>query len=335
MRFPTFAALAALALLALPLSVQAQATSPAPATVPSQAGPGVLPDPVAAPPLLPSVSVQLNERQQQVEVESLSNPLLILSTTRGDLLLELFPQEAPRTVENFLGLAEGTKPFIDPLTGAETQRPFYDGLIFHRVIAGFMIQGGSPTGTGEGTPGYSFADEIDASSLGLDKMLVLDVEGYPNPVLGIRSPEDFQQRVLMPLYQQMGIDSQSALDARVSEIDRRLRTMTVKEQLELLGYRYTTGLQSRAPVRGVIAMANSGPDSNGSQFFINLADTEWLLGRHTVFGKVRAGLEVLDAIGKVRVNSENRPQPDITILSLRRLGSDQVQPVPASAPRFE
>src|SRR5690606_38306714 len=97
-------------------------------------------------------------------------------------------------------------------------------------------------------------------------------------------------------------------------------------QLELLGYRFSAGLQSRAPVRGVIAMANSGPDSNGSQFFINLADTEWLLGRHTVFGKVRAGLEVLDAIGKARVDAEQRPQQDITILSLRRIQNDQFQP---------
>lgn len=334
MQFPSLAMLAVLTVLALPPASLAQPTAGG-APAPAQVVPTALPGPEAPAPLLPSLAVQLNGRQQQVEVESLDNPLVILSTTRGDMLLELFPREAPRTVENFLGLAEGTIPFTDAYSGEQTQAPFYDGLVFHRVIDGFMIQGGSPTGTGDGTPGYTIPDEIDAVSLGLDKMLVLDEEGYPNPVLGVRSQEDFQQRVLLPLYQDLGIDSQAALDARVAEVDRRVRAMTVKEQLELLGYRFSAGLQSRAPVRGVIAMANSGPDSNGSQFFINLADTEWLLGRHTVFGKVRAGLEVLDAIGKVRVDVEQRPQQDITILSLRRIQNDQFQPTAVAPPRFE
>lgn len=271
-------------------------------------------------PVVPATAtVTMNDRQVQIEIDNPANPLVIISTTRGDMLLELFTTEAPETVANFLGLAEGTKPHTDAYTGEQVTRPFYDGLIFHRVIDGFMIQGGSPTGMGDGTPGYTIRDEINALSLGLDKMLVLAEDGTPHPVLGIRSQSDFQQRVLLPLYEQMGIDNQQALDARVTQVDQRLRAMTVKQHLEMLGYRYTETLLSRAPVRGVIAMANSGPDTGGAQFFINLADTEWLTGRHTVFGKVRAGLEVLDAIGKVRVNAESRPLQDITILSIRRV----------------
>jgi cyclophilin family peptidyl-prolyl cis-trans isomerase len=268
---------------------------------------------------VPAFTVSLNGRDELVQTDRADNPLIVISTNRGDMLLELFEDEAPQTVANFLGLANGTKAFTDPATGQQVMRPFYDGLIFHRVIDGFMIQGGSPTGDGEGTPGYEFADEINAESLGLDKMMLIDAQGVPNPVLGIRSQSDFQQRVLMPLYKKLGITSQESLTARVAEVDERLRTMTVKENYELLGYRYITTVMSRAPVRGVIAMANSGPDTNGSQFFINLADTEWLTGKHTVFGKVRAGLDVLDAIGKTPVNAESRPTQDVIIQSIRPL----------------
>ena len=85
------------------------------------------------------------------------------------------------------------------------------------------------------------------------------------------------------------------------------------------GYQYTETLLSRMPVRGVIAMANAGPNSNGSQFFINLADTEWLAGKHTVFGKVRQGLEVLDAIGSTTVDQQSRPVQDVTIIQIRKI----------------
>lgn len=264
-------------------------------------------------------SISYGGRTVDISVENPANPLVLMQTTRGDIVLELFPQEAPATVANFLGLVTGTKPFIDPATGQEVIRPFYDGLIFHRVIDGFMIQSGSPTGLGDGFPGYRFADEISAQSLGLDKMLVLDADGIPNAVLGIRSQQDFQQRVLGPLYQSMNITSQQQLDVRISEVDERLRKQTVQQNYELLGYHYRNELLSRAPLRGVIAMANSGPDSNGSQFFINLVDTPWLTGKHTVFGKVRAGLDVVDAIGKVPVNAESRPLQDVSILAVSPL----------------
>lgn len=251
--------------------------------------------------------------------ESFDNPLVEIRTTMGSMILELFPDEAPLTVENFIGLAEGTKPFTDPETGETVTRPFYDGLIFHRVIEGFMIQGGSPAGDGLGGPGYSFRDEINARSLGLDKMPVLQPDGKPHPFLGIQDSNGFQREVMAPLYREMGIDSQEEVEERVDEIFERINTMTVKENYENKGYRYIETVISRAPVRGVIAMANSGPDTNGSQFFINLADTPWLTGKHTVFGKVRAGMDVLDAIGSVPVNAMNRPITEVSILSIRQI----------------
>jgi len=255
----------------------------------------------------------------ELTVDSLDNPLVLLQTSQGDMVLELFPQAAPETVANFLALASGTKPFIDPATGMETMRPFYDGLVFHRVVNGFMIQGGSPTGAGDGFPGFRFADEISAQSLGLDKMLVLDPSGAPNPVLGIQSEDDFQQNILGPLYTSMNITSQEQLDVRIGEVDQRIRSMTVQQNYEMQGYRFRNDLQSRAPVRGVIAMANSGPDTNGSQFFITLGDAPWLTGKHTVFGEVKAGLETADAIGALPVDAEDRPLQPVTLLSVRSL----------------
>ncbi|HTR00314.1 MAG TPA: peptidylprolyl isomerase [Candidatus Acidoferrum sp.] len=273
----------------------------------------------AAPPPAQTRSVTIAERSVEVPVEAADNPLVLLQTSLGDLVIELFPQEAPQTVANFLGLATGTKAFTDPETGGEAQRPFYDGLSFHRVIDGFMIQTGSPTGLGDGNPGYRFEDEIGATSLGLDKMLVLDGNGVPNPVLGVRSQRDFQQRVLAPLYKSMGISNQQQLDVRLAEVDQSLRTSTVKGLYEQLGYHYRSDLQSRAPVRGIVAMANSGPDHNGSQFFINLVDTPWLTGKHTVFGKVRLGMEIADMIGKVPVDADSRPLQPVTVLGIRPL----------------
>jgi len=107
--------------------------------------------------------------------------------------------------------------------------------------------------------------------------------------------------------------------------------MTVRQAHELLGYRYIDTVQSRAPLRGVIAMANSGPDTNGSQFFITLADAPWLTGKHTVFGKVRAGLETIEAIGKVRTNADGRPLQEVSILSVRRIDARAMP----TAPPFE
>ena len=165
-----------------------------------------------------------------------------LHTTLGDIRLELFPEQAPETVSNFVGLATGEKSWTDPRTGEESTAPLYDGVIFHRVIPGFMIQGGDPLGTGTGGPGYVFDDEIDASL------------PFSGPYL--------------------------------------------------------------------LAMANAGrrmgKGANGSQFFITTAPTEWLQGKHTIFGAVAddASRQVVDAISAVGTDQRDRPLEDVVITSV-------------------
>ena len=154
-------------------------------------------------------------------------------TTMGKFVCRLFPDEAPKTVANFVGLAEGTKEFADPASGNKLKKAFYDGLIFHRVIPNFMIQGGDPTGTGRGGPGYKFEDEFNAK-LKFDKP-------------------------------------------------------------------------------GKLAMANSGPNTNGSQFFITTAATPWLDGRHSIFGQVVEGQEIVNKISMTERNAQDRPLKDVSI----------------------
>jgi peptidyl-prolyl cis-trans isomerase A (cyclophilin A) len=161
-----------------------------------------------------------------------------LKTNRGDIVIQLFENHAPKTVENFVGLAEGTKQWKDPATGSTVTRPFYDGLIFHRVIDGFMIQGGCPNGDGRGGPGYTFKDEF-------------------HPELTFSKPY-------------------------------------------------------------LLAMANSGPGTNGSQFFITVGPTPHLNMRHTIFGEVAdaPSREVVDAIAKTPTARQDRPADDVVIDSV-------------------
>jgi len=250
--------------------------------------------------------------------EKRDNPIMIMKTTMGDVELELFADEAPNTVQNFISLAEGTKEFTDPNTKKKEKRPFYDGLIFHRVIKDFMIQGGCPFGNGTGGPGYRFDDEIDADGLGLDKIPAVDDKTGPHPWLGIRSQGEFQQRILMPMFQAMGITSQEQLNQRKDEARKQLSELTLKKAYEYQGYRYSSAGSDKPPVRGALAMANSGPNTNGSQFFINLKDTDWLSGKHTVFGRVVKGMDVVDKIGNVAVNAQSRPLEPVRIVSLRK-----------------
>ncbi|HEY8550746.1 MAG TPA: peptidylprolyl isomerase [Vicinamibacterales bacterium] len=154
-------------------------------------------------------------------------------TNHGTFVARLFPEAAPKTVENFVGLAEGTKTWKDPVTGKDQNRPFYDGLTFHRVIDGFMIQGGCPLGTGTGGPGYKFEDEFS------------------------------------PAHRHRGA--------------------------------------------GVLSMANAGPNTNGSQFFITLAAQPHLDNRHSVFGEVVEGLDVVKAIGRVKTGRMDRPENPVVI----------------------
>ena len=160
------------------------------------------------------------------------------TTSEGSFTIRLFDEEAPNTVANFVGLVEGTKEWTDPKTGQKAKRPYYDGLIFHRVIDGFMIQGGDPLGTGTGGPGYKFADEFSAK------------------------------------------------------------------------------LRHTKP--GILSMANSGPNTNGSQFFITLAATPWLDNKHSVFGEVSAGMDVVQKIGRAPTSKPgDRPLKPITIQTVR------------------
>jgi peptidyl-prolyl cis-trans isomerase A (cyclophilin A) len=170
------------------------------------------------------------------DFEDPDNPAVTLHTTKGDITLELFEQRAPRTVENFLGLATGDIEWSDPETGETRTDSLYEGTIFHRVIGDFMIQGGDPEGTGEGGPGYTFDDEFH---------------------------EDLNH------------------DAA-----------------------------------GILSMANRGPDTNGSQFFITLGPQPHLDGRHAVFGHVIDGMDVVEEIGRVPTDRNDKPMQDIEIESL-------------------
>lgn len=159
------------------------------------------------------------------------------NTSEGTFKVRLYDDKAPKTVANFAGLAEGSKEWTDPKTRQQVKRPFYDGLIFHRVIDGFMLQGGCPLGNGTGGPGYKFADELGP------------------------------------------------------------------------------GLKHDRP--GMLSMANSGPNTNGSQFFITLVPTPWLDNKHAIFGEVIEGMDVVQKIGKTPTAAQDRPVKDVVINSVK------------------
>jgi len=157
----------------------------------------------------------------------------------------LFEDHAPNTVANFIEL---------------TEKKFYDGLIFHRVIEQFMVQGGDPTASGSGGPGYRFADEVNADDLGLNKITAKEL----TEKMGGKAPPP------------------------------EVLGMTLKEIYEKQGYKFRADLKSKKVLRGTLAMANVGPDTNGSQFFITHVDCPWLDGKHTVFGQVTKGQVYVD-----------------------------------------
>jgi peptidyl-prolyl cis-trans isomerase A (cyclophilin A) len=165
-----------------------------------------------------------------------------LRTSEGTIVLRLFPDQAPKTVANFVGLAEGTREWTDPRTRSASRGKLYDGTIFHRVIPGFMIQGGDPLGTGTGGPGYKFGDEF-------------------HPDLAFSRPY-------------------------------------------------------------LLAMANAGPGTNGSQFFITTVPTPWLSRKHTIFGEVVEGADVVDRISEVKRQSNDRPVTDVVLESVEIARSD-------------
>jgi cyclophilin family peptidyl-prolyl cis-trans isomerase len=249
-----------------------------------------------------------------------ANSKVIITTSLGVITAELFDREAPETVANFVSLAEGEKVFTDIKTNVETKRPYYDGLIFHRVIKGFMIQGGCPLGQGNSGPGYQIPDEINAASLGLDKEKVM-IGDELNPQCAYMQRQ-FMSAVIRPKMEALGITQASSMDDKQKAFDvvlKEARALTLKDFYEKMGYKYNDNLApSHRPVRGVLAMANSGPNTNGSQFFINLDDTPHLTGKHTVFGQVIAGMDVVVAIGDVRTGDGDRPVTPVVITSIRR-----------------
>ncbi|MBN2061991.1 MAG: peptidylprolyl isomerase [Deltaproteobacteria bacterium] len=259
---------------------------------------------------------------EKTGASDLKNPVCLIRTSMGDIHIELFADDAPNTVKNFIDLAEGSKEYVDVSKGGKIKKPFYDGLIFHRVIRDFMIQAGCPLGDGTGSPGYTFRDEINAKSLGLDKLKAFDDRTRPHNYLGIRSQEDYNnlmKKVLNPIVASMGIDSEEEFRNREKEIVDKLKVLTLEQIYIYMGYRFNDKLTSHYPERGSIAMANSGPDTNGSQFFINVVDTPWLTGKHTVFGHVFDGMEVVDRIVHVPVDDKAKPVNDVKIISIRQV----------------
>jgi peptidyl-prolyl cis-trans isomerase A (cyclophilin A) len=245
-----------------------------------------------------------------------------ISTNQGDIVVRLDPAAAPLTVENFLALAEGRKPFTDPGTGQPVQRPYYDGLGFHRVIPNFMIQGGCPRGDGKGGPGYTFADEINADGLGLGREMCVNPGGQINPRISYMQ-QQFVQRVIVPRVLAGGVTQDSPREVQQEAFARAVKaseTMSIQSFLETLGYRYDPRLSPRHAVKGALCMANSGPGTNGSQFFINLGDTPHLDGKHTVFGQVVSGFAVVEAIGSTPRGEQDKPLSPMRINFIRRNG---------------
>ncbi|TGL57355.1 peptidylprolyl isomerase [Leptospira ognonensis] len=226
------------------------------------------------------------KKQEGTSIKLPDKPAIyaVMTTTSGDMVLELYANEAPKTVQNFIDLAQGEKEF-NTEKGME-KRPFYDGLKFHRVIKDFMAQGGCPRGDGTGGPGYKFEDEINGKSLGLDTLKVKEAPYY-------------QTQLQRAVLSEFNIQSRQELEEKGQEVEAAYMDAMELSALEILhrvGYRFNEVLTSKRPVRGSLAMANAGPNTNGSQFFINQVDNVNLTGIHTVFGQLVTGYEVLDRI---------------------------------------
>ncbi|MDA3959830.1 MAG: peptidylprolyl isomerase [Planctomycetota bacterium] len=249
---------------------------------------------------------------------STARPQITITTSKGVIVAELFADQAPETVRTVIELAEAQRD--STLNGATAKHNFYDGLTFHRTIPNFMIQGGCPKGDGSSGPGFSFGDEINAQSLDLDKEAALK-NGALHAQCGYMQPQ-FMQYVIGPKMRAAGItentpqaEGEAAFQKLIKELDG---TITLQQFYEAMGYTYSPELPaSTVPTRGVLAMANSGPATNGSQFFINVADAPHLAGKHTVFGRVISGMEVADAISTVATASRNQPVEPVIIESIR------------------
>ena len=253
-----------------------------------------------------------------LSMENSQNPLVRISTSQGEIYLELFPLEAPSNVENFIALAEGEKEFTNQDTGAPIQARYYNGMRFHRVVPGFIIQAGSPAYNPLGLQVNLVDDEINANALGLNRISALNTDGSFADVLNIQSKLGFHEAILTPLYSQRNIKDIEAALSRQYQILETLQNLSVKSVYENQGYRYDDSLQSRPIERGTVALANSGPDSNGPEFFISLVAAERLSGKYTVIGKVVEGQEVMDSIGNTAIDPDQFSSLSTLIYSVRK-----------------
>ena len=231
-------------------------------------------------------------------------------TSMGDITVRLY-DDTPLTVSNFTGLATGTKEWTDPRTGQKVSKPLYDGLIFHRVIKDFMLQGGDPLGNGTGGPGYAFADECYSN-----------FSKATGAIQDQASAMGAWENILVPAMRRSGgkIADQKIM-ALVNEIIQKqnaapLMGWSLDDLQKKTGIEWKKGTGLRHPVAyGTLCMANSGPDSNGSQFFIvtKRDGCEWLNGKHTVFGQVVDGMDVAHKIEDVKKGPNDKPEKDVVI----------------------
>ena len=235
-------------------------------------------------------------------MENKSNPLMLLSTSLGDIYIELFKVEAPNNVDNFLALAHGEIEFTEKDSGNTFYPRYFDGMQFHRVIPNMLIQAGSPQYHPLGMPRRILADEINADVLGLGEQPVLNEFGEFNSLLNISDQSNFRDALLEPILQYLRIGSDSELTNRQYEIYDFIANLTIKQAYELGGYTYNSDLTTRRITRSIVALANSGPNSNGPEFFIATSDLPWLNGKHTVIGKVVEGMETVDAISRTEID---------------------------------
>jgi cyclophilin family peptidyl-prolyl cis-trans isomerase len=246
-----------------------------------------------------ALSCARSESPDKTKGANVAHPVILMKTNQGDMKIELFSDIAPKTVANFLGLAQGTAEWTDPATGQKVKRPFYDGLIFHRVIKDFMIQGGCPKGDGTGGPGYQFEDETYAKGNEItgDMKTDEDVNAMGEALLGLyfqTTPDDKKDPELMAVIQEVQTN-------RSLEAFRKHPIEWYKQKTGINTPVFRKGALLAKVEYGDICMANSGPNTNGSQFFIvtRKDGCNWLDGRHTVFGKVIKGMEIAEKINLV------------------------------------
>lgn len=252
-------------------------------------------------------------------MESPTNPLLQITTSRGSIFVELYTEEAPENVSRFLGLVAGEIELIDKNTETVFKPRYYDGMTFHRVIPGLLIQAGSPNHNALGAPSDLLKDEINADSLDLNIEKILLADSSTNPILNITSAEEFAVQVLEPLYKNMSIETAEDLQGKEERVAARLRLMTVKELYELQGYRYNPTISSRPIRHGTLALANTGPDTNGPEFFISLTESEHLSGKYTAIGSVVEGMEVAGNIGSLEINPIKTTRASTVIYAIRKV----------------